>query len=435
MHEGGRSVKRSIGLIVLGVGREAEDISKKLTKRLKKHPGVGTEQCHAHRILCGVPADFIGNEKDIVLAILPSRVLTNDSSLLRWEQMVNIGMSRAKERFHLFHQLRKSDILCSEEDPRRKLVEYCERMARDHSALRSGPGIEGLDGFAGNVRKALEAEGMEVRSGGEILPPDWQDKMLVVEGSRRMVALVLHGDLQTTDRWRTERQKWAMLNRVGWRVVEFWHFQFKLDPVGFMHRLRCVLSDEEDVRRHDALALPDIQKAPSLLQARVMPSLYFDDADGKEPEEIQPALQVSLQSGMLPRSRLSEPGRVAFDSAVRLRWRRTGVPITEPWEVVLSAGAEVLIGRSLAAGLRAHQSLTFISRKHCVVRRDGDGDVVSLHNCSKGVIVLVSTDGEVQGVSPEQCAALRNGDSIFLVRREPVDQGCYVDVILDLLVS
>ena len=251
----GKSSKRSIGIIVLGVGKESENASRRLARRLKDHPRVGAEKCRAHRIRCGGPADFNGDERDVVLAILPSRVLLNNINLVRWNQAVNVTMSRARERFHLFHQLRPADIKCCEDDPRRRLVEYCNRATHGGGSAGCRAAWD-LEGFARDVREDLSGAGIEVRDCDEILSADWRNKVLVVEGGERLVAVVLCGyEGQTADLWRAEAFKWTALSRVDWRVVEIWRFQRALDPPGFVNTLLRTLF-EEGVKLSDALEPP-----------------------------------------------------------------------------------------------------------------------------------------------------------------------------------
>ena len=253
-------MKRSIGIIVLGVGGEPEKMSKKLAKRLADHPNIGLDRSREHQLRCGGPAEFQGLERDIVLAVLPSKVLLNNISEERWNQAVNVAVSRAKERFHLFHQLSRADIKSSEQDPRRKLIEYCEAAARAHGAGGDRQRLDGLQGFARQVLDDLAAASVEVRGCDEILPPEWRDRMLVVEGARRMVAVVLNGgESQTADLWQVGSEKWAVLSRVDWRVVEVWRFQRAVDRDGFVRRLLRVLFDEEGVRRLERACPPEFR--------------------------------------------------------------------------------------------------------------------------------------------------------------------------------
>jgi pSer/pThr/pTyr-binding forkhead associated (FHA) protein len=255
--ENGKPEKRSIGVIVLGVGREPENLSKKLAKRLKDHPKFGDEKYRSHKVRCGGPADFQGDEKDIIVAMLPSKVLLNNISLSRWEQAINVAMSRAKERFHLFYQLRREDVKCVDNDPRRMLIEYCEQTSQTYKAKGSASAVDSVEGFAREVKDDLQAAGIEVRSCEEILSSDWKDKMLVVEGARRMVAVVLNGgERQTVDLWRVESQKWTVLSRVDWRIVECWRFQYIRDRDAFVSGLTKILFEEEGVRRPEKLTVP-----------------------------------------------------------------------------------------------------------------------------------------------------------------------------------
>ena len=244
---------------MLGVGREPENLSKKLAKRLKDHPNFGDDNYHSHKLRCGGPADFQGDEKDIIIAMLTSKVLLNNITISRWEQAVNVAVSRSRERFHLFHQLRREDMKCVDSDPRRKLIEYCEKTSRAYSARRREAELDSLEGFASDVKDILQASGIEVRSCDEILSPDWNNKMLVVEGARRMVAIVLNGsERQTFDLWRVESQKWMVLSRVDWRVVECWRFQYIQSREAFISGLTRILFEEEGVRRPEKLKPPEL---------------------------------------------------------------------------------------------------------------------------------------------------------------------------------
>ena len=178
-------------------------------------------------------------------------------------QAINVAVSRARERFHLFHRLQPSDIKCSEADPRRRLIEYCERAAQEHGAARGGAtGIRPARparpaGFAGEVWDDLCAAGVEVRGCDEILQADWRDRMLMVEGKRMVAVVLCGGGQQTVDLWQVEMNMWTVLGRLGWRVVEVWRLQRALDPAGFRDALLRVLFEEEGVPRPAALERPD----------------------------------------------------------------------------------------------------------------------------------------------------------------------------------
>ena len=252
----GKTVFRSIGIIILGVNQQLEYLGQKLYKKLKTNPLIGEIVCSRHKIQCGGPYQFQGDERDIVLAILLSKKLKGNINVAQWEQAINVSVSRAKERFHLFHQIKSEEIAATcVNDPRRILIEYCQKTSVGSHKL-SVPDDSDLlsesfrpEGFALEVLKDLSENGVFVRTCEEFLQKEWKNKLLIVEGERRMVGVVLNGtERQNYELWHAESHKWDTLCRIGWRVVELWHFQYLHDKKSVLEKLFAIFQEENVMR-------------------------------------------------------------------------------------------------------------------------------------------------------------------------------------------
>jgi very-short-patch-repair endonuclease len=182
-----------------------------------------------HNILCGNPAQFQGDERDVVFL---SVVDTSDGGVLRlreepmFKQRFNVAASRARDQMWVVHSIDPRSHL-KPGDLRRRLIEYSEDPYRVLKALEN---IESAteSPFEREVAARL------VRSGFKVIP-QWRVGHyridLVVEGSGRRIAIECDGDkFHPIERLADDMARQAVLERLGWTFVRVRGSQFFRQP-------------------------------------------------------------------------------------------------------------------------------------------------------------------------------------------------------------
>jgi very-short-patch-repair endonuclease len=182
-----------------------------------------------HNILCGNPAQFQGDERDVIFL---SVVDSSDGGILRvreepmFKQRFNVAASRARDQMWVVHSLDpRSDLRPG--DLRRRLIEYAEDPYRALTALGSPPTIAGSM-LAGEVATRLAGLGYRVvpqRKVGHYVID------LVVESNGKSLAVECDGDrFHPPERLPEDMARQAVLERLGWSFIPIRGSQFLLDP-------------------------------------------------------------------------------------------------------------------------------------------------------------------------------------------------------------
>ncbi|SHK48467.1 AAA domain-containing protein [Selenomonas ruminantium] len=198
------------------------------------------EACH---FLCGSPADFQGDERDVIfLSLVDSR-----DSLEALQQMrlvgeghagdtakrYNVAVSRAREQVWIFHSMDIDDL--KEGDLRRGLLEYAAApKAVDEMADKQPASLELT------VVRSLQAEGYEIRQNmavGSLVVPvaaQYGEKRVIIacDGEHWVDSLKEAADL---------RYSQAVLERMGWNFVRVRGSQWYLDPEASLAQLKAEL--------------------------------------------------------------------------------------------------------------------------------------------------------------------------------------------------
>jgi very-short-patch-repair endonuclease len=189
-----------------------------------------------HNILCGNPAQFQGDERDVIFL---SVVDSSDGGVLRlreepmFKQRFNVAASRARDQMWVVHSLDPRSNL-RPGDLRRRLIEYAE----DPYVRLSVPGS--LTTNAGSTL-AGEVAGRLAGLGYRVVP---QRKVghyvidLVVESNGRSLAVECDGDrFHPPERLPEDMARQAVLERLGWSFLPIRGSQFLRDPDGAMEPL------------------------------------------------------------------------------------------------------------------------------------------------------------------------------------------------------
>lgn len=208
-----------------------------------------------HQILCGNPAHFQGDERDVIFLSMvdgPSdgtRPLTiraegyQDTNKKR----MNVAASRARDQIWVVHSLNPATDLKSG-DLRAALIEYAENPAVFLRRLEQAEDkTESV--FEREVLRRLVASGYRVI-------PQWNVGGyridLVVQGDGRRLAIECDGDrYHTLDNLRADNARQALLERLGWTFVrirgsEFFRYPDKAMELVFRRLRELGIPPERD---------------------------------------------------------------------------------------------------------------------------------------------------------------------------------------------
>jgi very-short-patch-repair endonuclease len=174
------------------------------------------------RILCGNPAQFQGDERDVIfLSLVDSKddgigplTMRQDGSDGMWKKRFNVAASRAKDQLWVVYsmdhltQLKPGDI-------RRRLIEHAINPSALMEELKSGL-RETESPFEAEVLTLLTSKGYRVH-------PQWQVGAyridLVVEGHGKRLAVECDGERWHYDKVEEDLARQALLERLGWIFV------------------------------------------------------------------------------------------------------------------------------------------------------------------------------------------------------------------------
>lgn len=220
---------KSFGVItLLSKSVQAEKIESLLRER------ISPVEYENRRIICGIPAQFQGDERDVIfLSMIDSPkgngplTLRQDGPDGRYKKRYNVAASRAKDQLWVVHSLSHATDL-QPLDLRRRLIEH----ALDPSALmRSLQDAEQRteSEFEKQVLLLLEAAGYQVITQWQV--GAYRIDMVVIGGNNNRLAIECDGD-----RWHPiekipeDMARQAILERLGWRFVRLRGSEFFRNP-------------------------------------------------------------------------------------------------------------------------------------------------------------------------------------------------------------
>ena len=215
---------KTFGVISLVGDQQAYKIDLLLRKHLSEE-----EFKLQHNILCGNPAQFQGDERDVIFL---SVVDTSDGGVLplreepMFKQRFNVAASRSRDQMWVVHSIDPRSHL-KPRDLRRRLIEYAEDPYRVLKALEN-VGATTESPFEKDVANRL------VRLGYKVIP-QWRVGHyridLVVEGDRKRIAIECDGDkFHPLEKLADDMARQAVLERLGWSFIRIRGSQFFRDP-------------------------------------------------------------------------------------------------------------------------------------------------------------------------------------------------------------
>jgi very-short-patch-repair endonuclease len=179
------------------------------------HTYIPPELYQRHRILCGTPAQFQGDERDVVFLSMVDTTIGGplpfrDQQMFK--QRYNVAASRARDQMWVIHSLNPQTDLRSG-DLRRRLIEH----AMDPGAL-----LRGLEDKEKRTESPFEREVLKslVRAGYQVTS-QWKVGSrridLVVEGNGKRLAVECDGDrYHPHEKLAEDMERQAVLERLGW---------------------------------------------------------------------------------------------------------------------------------------------------------------------------------------------------------------------------
>ncbi len=214
---------KTFGVISLLGDGQAQLIQGKLIEAL------GEQEVERRRIRCGNAYHFQGDERhvmflSVVVAAGEGRrigAMTKDAD----RQRINVAASRARDQMWCIRSISADEL--HPDDVRGRFIRYCQHPVRVDEA--SGQAQDRFDSdFERDVYRHLVARGYHVKVQHRVgrFRID-----LVVEGRHRRLAVELDGDAyHGPDRWEADRNRQAILERLGWTFHRIRGSAYYRDP-------------------------------------------------------------------------------------------------------------------------------------------------------------------------------------------------------------
>jgi len=214
---------KTFGVISLLGDGQAELIQKKLTSSL------GEQEMERRRIRCGNAYHFQGDERHVMFVSLVVAAgegrrigaMTKDAD----RQRINVAASRAQDQMWCIRSISPDEL--HPDDVRGRFIRYCQNPARVDDATSNAEDRFDSD-FERDVYRHLIARGYRVKVQHRVgrFRID-----LVVEGQRGRLAVELDGDAyHGPDRWEADRNRQAILERLGWTFHRIRGSAYYRDP-------------------------------------------------------------------------------------------------------------------------------------------------------------------------------------------------------------
>src|SRR5262245_18086646 len=202
---------RSIGVVSLIGSEQAEYIRARLSNT------IGEELMQRHAILRGDSATFQGTERDVIfLSMVADPANRTALTTLRYEQRLNVAVSRARDRVVLVRSLRQHDLNPS--DLKARLIAHFEEPMQLATDVTS----KGLDAcesrFERDVMQRLLDRGYRVQP--QVGPFGFRIDLVVEGANGRRLAIECDGDrFHGPEQCREDMHRQRVLERAGW---QFW---------------------------------------------------------------------------------------------------------------------------------------------------------------------------------------------------------------------
>jgi very-short-patch-repair endonuclease len=224
----------SIGVISLLGEAQALEIDKLLRKRMSP------DDYQRRRILCGNPAHFQGDERDLIfLSMVDSATgdellnLRGDGADGMYKKRFNVAVSRARDQVWVGHSLNPETNL-QPNDIRRRLLDYARDPEAHKRAFETlAPRTESP--FEKAVLKHLTNHGYRVHP--QFAVGSYRIDF-VIEYQNGRIALECDGErFHTLENLQADMERQSVLERLGWRFIRIRGSNFYRDEAKTMQRV------------------------------------------------------------------------------------------------------------------------------------------------------------------------------------------------------
>jgi very-short-patch-repair endonuclease len=199
---------KTMGVISMLGQEQAQIIDAALVERLGEH------EIEARDLRCGDAYNFQGDERDVMFISLVATADVKNASFVKESdrQRMNVASSRARDQMWVFHSVTPDAL--HPDDVRGRFLRYVLDPARMSEAY--GSLAERCDSdFERDVLRELTSRGFAVRVQHRV--GNFRIDM-VVDGMNERLAIECDGDaFHGPDRWDADRQRQAILERLGWK--------------------------------------------------------------------------------------------------------------------------------------------------------------------------------------------------------------------------
>lgn len=222
----------TFGVIALHDGHQAKLINELLLDKLK-------DKCIKHKILCGTPAEFQGDERDVIFLSLGytqesvKRRIDFIGDNNRYAKSYNVAISRARDQIWLIHSI-QAGVLASD-DCRRILIDYFNRNSHTFDKTNLKELLQQCDPrspFEKEICEMLFKQGYQdilpqYKVGGYVID-------FVVKDDKHSIALECDGDKwhMGTDKVIADMERQEILERSGWKFIRIAGHRFYADKEG-----------------------------------------------------------------------------------------------------------------------------------------------------------------------------------------------------------
>ena len=318
----------TMGIITLLGDAQVKEIDARLDQTYGG--AIPIEEKMKRRIRCGKPADFQGDERDIIflsLVVAPDynfHAVTTDNDKRRF----NVAMSRAKQQVILFHSVQLEDLR-NPKSYRYKLLHYFRHQHVGQSAeeliLPTGPRDRKPEGvfdswFEVDVCRDIRASGYRVepqfRAG-----PYKIDLVVHLDGGGR-IAVECDGDIwHGQEQQEADMRRQLQLERAGWTFFRLLYSDYRYRPKASLAHLWTLLEQHTITPTS-----PEESVAPEVPPEPVAPVQQTDPITEVGPPYPAPA--TPAQKADLPVEE-DERDTLVFTDQAQVHFSRTGARVIE----------------------------------------------------------------------------------------------------------
>ncbi|MBS4024835.1 MAG: AAA family ATPase [Clostridia bacterium] len=255
------------------------------------------------RIQCGTPAQFQGDERDIIFLSLvqgpkeqggPLRLLSEDGNNDLTRKRYNVAASRAKDQIWVVHSL-NPEIDLKHDDIRLRLIKHA--INPSNTVAEASLTTTESD-FESQVMKTLINQGYQVVSQWQV--GAYRIDLVVQDGDKR-IAIECDGEKwHTVDDLPNDLKRQAILERLGWRFIRIRGSAFYKNPEGTMqlvfdelarHDIKpnYKLDVEEDIMQQDkseTFLVDEIKQRAILIRKAWNEELTGEDTQNESKEDL-----------------------------------------------------------------------------------------------------------------------------------------------------